>query len=827
VFRKLWCTLMLGLLAAMLVLPAGMAGAAGTTAAPEDEASAVQTSAALQSAIAGHAQGFFLKALAEKGYIDGIADGMASPDEVITRGQAAIVLQRVLGLEAPEAQRGFADLEADGVEALAVYALKEKGVVRGYGDVYRPEAALTREQMASLLARAFGLHDNGIRHGFRDYDEIGAAHRVDAERMKQHFILEGTAFEPKRAVTRAEFAVAVYRALNLGVTPEGAIPLEDFFRLPAQVLFLPSPDGQKLAWLQPWNNRLNLYVRKAGEAEAIRVTSETERDILAFAWANNDVLIYPMDSGGDENYHLLAVNADGSRVRDLTPFPNTTITLIDPLKNVPDEILIGLNKRDPRLFDVYRLNVETGEIALVAENPGNITDWMTDHEGKLRIAISSDGYASALLYRETEEEPFVPLLSTDPGDTFNPIMFTFDNRQLYALSNIGRDKAAIVRFDPQTRETVETVYEHPEVDVYGMLVDGKNRKILAVLYETDKFHYHFMDESFAQVYQTLKSKLSGKEVDPVALSGDRWIVLAYSDKSAGTYYYYNTKSGELELLAEVMPWLDEGKLADMKPISFRARDGLTIHGYLTLPKGVEPRNLPVVVNPHGGPWARDSWGFNPEVQFLASRGYAVLQINFRGSTGYGKAFLDAGNKQWGRAMQDDITDGVQWLIEQGIADPRRVAIYGGSYGGYATLAGLTFTPDLYAAGVDYVGPSNLFTLLDSLPPYWDTILGLFYERVGHPEKDKELLTAVSPLFHVDRIKAPLFVAQGANDPRVKQQESDQIVRALAERGIDVPYMLKENEGHGFVSFENQLDFYRAMEKFLHRHLMEPFQQQQP
>ena len=298
----------------------------------------------------------------------------------------------------------------------------------------------------------------------------------------------------------------------------------------------------------------------------------------------------------------------------------------------------------------------------------------------------------------------------------------------------------------------------------------------------------------------------------------RIIVRTFSDKSRGAYYLYNRLTGELQKLAEVSPWLQETELADMQPIQYQSRDGLTIHGYLTLPKGLDPKNLPVVVNPHGGPWARDHWGFNPEVQFLANRGLAVLQMNFRSSTGYGKAFWQAGFKQWGRKMQDDITDGVQWLIRQGIADPKRVGIYGGSYGGYATLAGLTFTPDLYAGGVDYVGPSNLFTLLASLPAYWGLELQKFYEMVGDPVKDKALLTEISPLFHVDRIKAPLFVAQGAHDPRVKQAESDQIVAALRKRGVEVTYMVKENEGHGFHNEENRVAFYRAMEAFWGKYL---------
>jgi dipeptidyl aminopeptidase/acylaminoacyl peptidase len=298
----------------------------------------------------------------------------------------------------------------------------------------------------------------------------------------------------------------------------------------------------------------------------------------------------------------------------------------------------------------------------------------------------------------------------------------------------------------------------------------------------------------------------------------KFIISSGSDKNPGAYYYYDSSTDKLTNLGDLMPWLDASKMSEMKPISYKSRDGLTIHGYLTLPANKIPSNLPVIVNPHGGPWARDVWGYNPEVQFLANRGYAVLQINFRGSTGYGKKFVEAGNKQWGLKMQDDITDGVQWLIKQGIADAKKVGIYGGSYGGYATLAGITFTPDLYAAAVDYVGVSNIFTLLNTIPPYWESQRKMFYERVGDPVKDKDLLTKVSPVFHADKIKTPLFVAQGANDPRVNKAESDQIVDALKKRGINVQYMVKDNEGHGFANQENRFDFYKAMEEFFEKHL---------
>jgi dipeptidyl aminopeptidase/acylaminoacyl peptidase len=400
------------------------------------------------------------------------------------------------------------------------------------------------------------------------------------------------------------------------------------------------------------------------------------------------------------------------------------------------------------------------------------------------------------------------------------LFFTFDNKYLYVASNIDRDKKAIYRYDIENGKHLDLIYERPGVDVSRLLWSKKRKVITGVSFVTDKRRYHFFDKRRKALQDKLESKLPGYEVAVADMSKDetKVVVRTKSDRFRGAFFYYDRISGDCKKLADVSPWLNEEELAEMKPISYRSRDGLTIHGYLTLPNGVEPRNLPVLMNPHGGPWVRDTWGYNPEVQFLANRGLAVLQINFRGSTGYGRTFWQAGFKEWGRKMQNDITDGIQWLIQQGIADPKRVGIYGASYGGYAVLAGLAFTPDLYACGVDYVGVSNLFTFMETIPPYWEPLRQTVYEMIGDPVKDEAHLRASSPFFHADRIRAPLLVAQGANDPRVKKAESDQIVEALQKRGIEVTYMVKDNEGHGFQNEENRFDFYRAMEAFLSKHL---------
>ncbi len=598
------------------------------------------------------------------------------------------------------------------------------------------------------------------------------------------------------------------------------IPMKDFFRNPEKAGFQLSPNGQYLAFMEPWKNRMNVHVQKIGEKKAIRITNATKRDIAGYFWANNHRIVFVQDKGGDENFRLYAVDIDGSGLKELTPFDQVRVRIIDDLKDNEKEMIIGMNKRDKRIFDAYRININSGEMKMVAKNPGNIDGWLTDNNGELRIATTSDGVNTSILYRDKETDDFRVVFTTNFKETLAPLFFSFDNKYIYASSNIGRDKRAIVKYDPDKDKELEVIFEHPQVDVSSLLRSKKRKVITGVTYVTDKRHYHFFDERRKQLQKNLEQRLPGYEVVVTNMSKDesKVLVRTFSDKSRGAYYYYDRKSDDFKKLVDVSPWLNEKYMADMKPIKYQSKDGLTIHGYLTLPNGIEPKNLPVVVNPHGGPWARDMWGFNPEVQFLANRGYAVLQMNFRGSTGYGKKFWEAGFKKWGREMQDDITQGVHWLIDTGIADPERIGIYGASYGGYATLAGVTFTPNLYACGVDYVGVSNIFVLLNTIPPYWELGRQMLYEMIGDPEKDKALLKEVSPVFHVDQIKAPLFIAQGANDPRVKKAESDQVVEALKKRDIDVPYMVKDNEGHGFHNEENRFDFYRAMEKFLHKYL---------
>lgn len=603
------------------------------------------------------------------------------------------------------------------------------------------------------------------------------------------------------------------------------IPLENFFKNPEKIDYQVSPDGTYFSFMAPYENRLNLFVQKIGSDTTIRITSETERDITASMWAGNNRILFIKDTGGDENYQLYGVNIDGSDLKSYTNFPNVRTTIIDPLRKIDSLVIIGMNKRNPQVFDPYRLNLNTGELTLLAENPGNIQGWMTDHDGKLRVANAIvDGVNNQILYRETEDQPFQPVLTTNFKETVSFAVFTPDNKMVYALTNIGRDKTALVLMDPKTCEEKGVLYMNDKYDISDLNYSEKKNRLTVVACEGHKdMIRHYFDKDEEEIRKKLEAQLPGYNVGVTSMSKDENIRMIYAgnDRTYGTYYLYNVKENKLTKVADIAPWIKEEEMCAMNPITYTSRDGLTIEGYLTLPKGYtmeNAKNLPVVVNPHGGPWIRDSWGYNPEVQFLASRGYAVLQMNFRASTGYGRKFTELGYKQWGQTMQNDITDGVKWLIKEGIADPKRVAIYGASYGGYATLAGVTFTPDLYACAVDYVGVSNLLSFMNTIPPYWKPLLDMMHEMIGDPETDKEMMEKYSPVFHVDQIKAPLFIAQGANDPRVNKAESDQMVEALKKRGVEVEYMVKENEGHGFSNEENKFDFYRAMEKFLDKYL---------
>ncbi|MEE0804129.1 MAG: prolyl oligopeptidase family serine peptidase, partial [Prevotellamassilia sp.] len=490
-------------------------------------------------------------------------------------------------------------------------------------------------------------------------------------------------------------------------------PLEDFFRNSDRSGYQISPDGNYFSFLAPYEDRMNIFVQRIGSEDTVRLTSETARSVAGYMWATNERILFMKDTAGDENYQLYGVNLDGSDLRAYTAFPGVRTTLIDDLEDVPNEVIIGMNKRKAEIFDPYRLNLETGELTQLAENPGNWQGYMTDHEGKLRVVTAIvDGVNTQILYREHEEEDFCPVLTTNFKESVDFMEFTPDNRLVYAATNLGRDKVALVLMNPATCEELEHLYAHEQYDVSSISYSRKRKKLLAVYCQGHKDPIrHYFDDEEAAFREHLRSFFEGRRFGITATDKEeqKYLIYVGSDRTRGRYYFYDRAVGSPVLLAELAPWLEEEDMVAMHPVTYTSRDALTIEAYLSLPHPYTPETakaLPVVVHPHGGPWARDSWGYSAEVQFLCNRGYAVFQMNFRGSTGYGRKFLEASYKQWGQAMQDDITDGVNWLIAQGIADAKRVAIYGGSYGGYATLAGLCFTPDLYACGIDYVGVSN-------------------------------------------------------------------------------------------------------------------------
>lgn len=598
--------------------------------------------------------------------------------------------------------------------------------------------------------------------------------------------------------------------------------IETLFRNPEKVYYQLSPDGQYLAFLAPYENRMNIHVQRTGTDSIWRITSVTERDIAKFGWASNQRLYFLRDEGGDENYFLSTVAFDGSQYRELTRFSGVRTSILDALDEADDEMLIELNQRDPRVFDVYRIDLATAALRLEIRNPGNYSAYLTDHNGIIRLITTTDGVTNSFLYRENEKQAFKKVLEMGYKNTFKPLFFDFEApAKVYAISNLGRDKAAAVKYDLLLQREDTLLYEAPNNDV-DWIGYSKKRKTPTLIHYTDsKGRLVFLDAIAAGLYDEIRAQLDNKDevmFSSIDESEEHFVIRTFSDRTLGSFYYYSCSTGKLDKLSEVSPWLKKEMMAAVRPITYISRDGLTIHGYLTLPVGMDAKNLPVIVMPHGGPWARDFWRFDTNVQFLANRGYAVLQMNFRGSTGYGRAFWEAGFKQWGLKMQDDISDGVKYLIAEGIANPSRIAIFGASYGGYAALAGLAFTPDLYRCGIDYVGVSNLFTLLQTIPPYWEQEREMYYEMIGHPKKDSLYFVEVSPVFHAEKIQVPLMVVQGARDPRVKKAESDQIVEALAARGITVDYIVKENEGHGFRNQENRIQLYHAIEKFLNENL---------
>ena len=609
-------------------------------------------------------------------------------------------------------------------------------------------------------------------------------------------------------------------ATNASAVP--LIPRNVLFGNPEKATPLISPDGKRMAYLAPVNDVLNVWVGTVGEDDYKPVTHDTDRGIRVHFWAHDGKhLMYLQDIGGDENWRLSSVDLDSGEEEDLTPYDGVQVQVIHHDKRHPHELIIAMNKEDERVHDVYRLDLSTKELELVAKNPGNVAGWVVDGNMQVRGAIAAtDEGGFNLLIRDNPGDDWRTLVEWDADDalTSAPVSFSLDGRSIYLLDSRGTNAAPLVEMDIASGDT-RVVAEDPQYDVGDVTIHPDTYEVQMVSFVKARVEHEVLDPSIEQDIEEIKKLSSGDfGIYNRTDEDDVWLVGFTEDSQPFSYFAYERTKKQGTFLFSNRPALAKHTLSDMTPISFTARDGLTVHGYLHTPIGSNGKDLPLVLNVHGGPWHRDTWGYEPEGQWLANRGYAVLQINFRGSTGYGKEFLNAGNKEWGGKMHDDLVDAVQWAVDEGIADPTRVAIYGGSYGGYAALAGATFTPDLFKCAVDIVGPSNLITFIETIPPYWSTYLTLLKQRVGDPETEADFLKSRSPLFNVDRIKIPMLIAQGANDPRVKQSESEQIVAAMREKGIDYEYMLFPDEGHGFAKPENRLRFYAAAEKFLSKHL---------
>lgn len=601
------------------------------------------------------------------------------------------------------------------------------------------------------------------------------------------------------------------------------IPRTVLFGNPVKASPRISLDGKSLAYLAPVNDVLNVWVGEIGKNNAQPITNDTDRGVRFYFWAaDNQHILYIQDTGGNENWHLYASHLETKETRDLTPFENVQVRIIEQDKHFPNELLIGMNKENPQAHDVYHLDLTTGELTLVAKNPGNIVGWVVDSQFKVRgaSAMLPDG-SSELLVRDTQENPWQNIITWDADDALSSgaVGFTLDGQSMYLLDSRNANTGRLVRLNLATND-LRVMAEDPHYDISNALIHPDTHEVQAIAFNKDRVEWVVLDQSIEQDFQRIRSIHRG---DFSIVSRDdadtTWIFAFTIDNGPILFYSYDRKTQVATFLFENQPELSKHTLAETKPISFTSRDGLTIHGYLTLPTSEEPiGRVPLVLNVHGGPWSRNTWGYNPLAQWFANRDYACLQINFRGSTGYGKDFLNAGNHEWGRNMHNDLVDGVNWAIQAGIADQQKIAIFGGSYGGYAALVGATFTPDLFCCAVDIVGPSNLLTLVRSFPPYWAAFMGVWHKRVGNPDTEEEFLKSRSPLFKVDQIKIPLLIGQGANDPRVKQAESEQIVEAMKSKGIDYEYMLFPDEGHGFAKPENRLKFYAAAEKFLAQYL---------
>ena len=645
-----------------------------------------------------------------------------------------------------------------------------------------------------------------------------------------------------RIITKLLF-IALFGCLSVVASAkEVSVEIEDFFKNPKFTNLQLSPNGKYLAVLSPINERKNIVIIETdGLKNAKPVTQFDEQDINSFSWANDDEIVFTLDSDGNEAFSIYKINAQKKRARVIQLVGSKigssgirSANIVHLLPNDPEHIIVQYNGRNVVAPDLYKLPLDSKwdvkrernfKMEIIAKNPGDVQGWILDHDGEVRGAASIHGLKGKLHYRKKGEEEFRVLREFNIEDeNIAPLAFDFDNKTLFVASNIGRDTSAIYRFDPEKNALGELVFSHPEVDVTNLMMSRKRQKLIGVSYFDQYPEVAYFDDETAQLMASLKKSFPGKQVNITSQSDNERlsVVLVMSDIDPGQYFLFDKKANTIKALVSRMDWLDKEILSPMKPFQFTSRDGLALRGYLTVPKKSSGKNLPLIVNPHGGPFGvRDFWGFNPETQFFASRGYATVQVNFRGSGGYGRKFQQAGyGAKWGAEMQNDLTDTVQYLVSEGIVDPKRVCIYGASYGGYATMAGLTFTPEIYKCGINYVGVTDVELLFDTLPKHWEPQRELLEKQIGDPT-DKALMKKMSPLYHVDKIVAPLMIVQGAKDPRVVKKHATELRDALESRGIklsDDEWIMKENEGHGFQKQENKIELYTKIEKFLQKNL---------
>lgn len=601
------------------------------------------------------------------------------------------------------------------------------------------------------------------------------------------------------------------------------IALETFFGNPEQSKYHISPDGKSISFLQPYKGTLNLFVKSLENDSIKRISSFTDQPVQYYFWAGNSHIIYVRNNGAGDNFQLFSSSKDGKRTIKIAIKPTTKVEFIDHLEKTDKYILLAMNERVPENFDVYKLDVETGEKVLVEKNPGNFVKWMSDNNGIIRLAVGSDGATETLYYRAEGSKDFKAIKSCNFINTLKPFGFTGEKDHIYALSNLKRDKLALVDFNCETGKEAKVIYENTDADIMDIAYSKSLNKLNYITYEHSKREMHFLDKEVKQMYDHIKVLLEGQEVKIVDHDNneEHFILKSYTDRNPGAYYLYTKNTKVLEKLGDINPEINPEYMSKMQAISYTSRDGLTIHGYLTLPINGRKKNLPVVVMPHSGPYSRNTWGYSAEVQFLASRGYAVFQMNYRGSTGYGKKFKKAGFKEWSKKVQYDITDGVKWLVKEKIADSERIAIYGYSFGGFSALNQVIYNPDMYACAASYSGLINLFTYLKGFPAYYKPYSQMLDVMIGNPENDIEYLKYSSPIFQLDKIKVPLLVVQGGKDPKVNVSETNQFVKELRKRSVPVNYIVNDEEGHSIEEMKNKLNFYSNLESFLDRNLKQP------